>query len=217
MNQTAQVDTFLWRPNATPLHQSTELKLATKLQRLAATEDEQMRSDGRSGATAPGGGEDLAKYVADRLQELRPGKRAGEVNATITTVQLQGGISKVDVESLVADLQSAGYTSLDGGRVIYPKAASSQSLRGVCVEIAVRPIHTPLVMRHLVITRLSLQAGPASEDTIIHSLRRANGYRRVLAQDTHLRTLCIHPSRSARSDAAAGVSSAQTIRESRIQ
>lgn len=46
-----------------------------------------MHSDGRSGATALGGGEDLAKYVADRLQELRPGKRAGVAKHRSTTCE----------------------------------------------------------------------------------------------------------------------------------
>jgi len=101
-----------------------KLKLATKLLQLAAKEEEQLHPDERSGTTAPRGEEDLTKYVADRLYKLRPGKRAGVVNAIVAMFQFQGGISEDDVESLIADLQSEGYLSLDGGRVVYPKASS---------------------------------------------------------------------------------------------
>ena len=87
-----------------------KLRLAQLLIQLARREEEQQHSSSVSDA----------KYVAERIQKLRPATRTKLLNSIDSMYQFRGGISREDKEQLVEELVSGHGISIDQtGRVSY--------------------------------------------------------------------------------------------------
>lgn len=86
-----------------------KLRLAQSLIQLALREEEPHSSSVLD-----------AKYVAERIQKLRPATRAKLLNSIDSMYQFRGGISHEDKEQLVEELVGSHGISIDQtGRVSY--------------------------------------------------------------------------------------------------
>lgn len=100
-----------------------KFRLAQLLIQLARKEEEEQKPQQREKPNPSAKFDrELVQYVADRLQKLKPSRKATLFNSVAAMFQFQGGISDRDKERIFAELQKRGHIVVaENGRVQYPK------------------------------------------------------------------------------------------------
>lgn len=100
-----------------------KFRLAQLLIQLARKEEEEQYPEKRPVTPTPENSAfELTAYVVERIKKLRPGRKDALLNSISAMFQFQGGISEVDRERVVAELEKRRHIKIDGNnRVSYPE------------------------------------------------------------------------------------------------
>lgn len=94
-----------------------KFRLAQHLIQIARKEEEDAHPDRKESRSHD---PETIRYVAERLLKSKPTKKSTLLNSIGAMFQFQGGISEVDKELIVYELQKRRYLSIDqDGRVSY--------------------------------------------------------------------------------------------------
>lgn len=97
-----------------------KFRLAQLLIQLARKEEEEQHPQERKSAN-PMSRIEIVQYVTERLLKLKPVKKATLLNSINAMFQFQGGISEVDRDYIVSELQKQQLIVIEqNGRVYYP-------------------------------------------------------------------------------------------------
>jgi hypothetical protein len=97
-----------------------KFRLAQLLIQLGRKEEEEEYPEQRITEKSPT--EEHIQYVADRILKLKPSKKSSVLNSIAAMFQFQGGISDVDKENIINELQRKKVISIsETGRVSYPE------------------------------------------------------------------------------------------------
>ncbi len=59
------------------------------------------------------------EYIMERLSKLKPVKRKSLINSINAMFQFQGGISEIDIEKIISELQKRKFIRIEQNSVIY--------------------------------------------------------------------------------------------------
>jgi hypothetical protein len=98
-----------------------KLRLAQHLIQVGRKEEEETHPDNRKAEAALQPDPELITYVADRLQKLKPTKKATVLNAIGAMFQFRGAISDEDKEKMFLELVKKGHLKVtETGKVEFP-------------------------------------------------------------------------------------------------
>ena len=98
-----------------------KLRLAQHLLQIGRKEEEEVHPDNRKAEMALQPDTELITYVADRLQKLKPTKKATVLNAIGAMFQFRGAISDEDKEKMFQQLVKKGHLKVTAtGKVEFP-------------------------------------------------------------------------------------------------
>ena len=102
-----------------------KLRLAQLLIQLARKEEENVSPQNRVEKKADKIKEELSEnvntieYIEERLSKLRPVKRKSLENSIKAMYQFQGGISDIDIDKIISELQKRNFVRIEQNNVIY--------------------------------------------------------------------------------------------------